>query len=302
MTTKNTTTTEPEKTIVKTPDTIRTLLLGEEFKNQVELALPRHIKPDRFVRIALTALTKTPQLAQCDKPSFFSALLTLSQLGLEPDGRLAHLIPFRNTKRNCTECQLIVDYKGLAALAIRSGNISKIHADKVCANDVFEYDKGEVKTHAIDFRKPRGDAYAYYAMVVFKDGCQKSDVMTRAEVQAIRRRSKAANAGPWITDEDEMSKKTVFRRLSKWLELSPEYRDALDADADTLEEKRFANALPVAPALPNFTEETPEETSTEPKGFTEALSEKEIAEREQFIRQTTVEQEADLGWPPEPSA
>ena len=70
--------------------------------------------PDRFIRIALTALTRTPKLTTCDHGSFFQALLDLSQLGLEPDGRRAHLIPFRNNKRNCVECQLIIDYKGLA--------------------------------------------------------------------------------------------------------------------------------------------------------------------------------------------
>jgi hypothetical protein len=38
---------------------------------------------------------------------------------------------------------------------------------------------------------------------------------------------------------------TVFRRLSKWLELSPEFRDALEADSDTLEELHFENAIPI---------------------------------------------------------
>lgn len=272
-----------EKAVAKPETTIRDLLGGENFRRQVELALPRHIKPERFVRIALTALTKTPMLAQCDKPSFFSALLTLSQLGLEPDGRLAHLIPFRNTKRNCVECQLIVDYKGLAALALRSGNISKIHADKICENDVFEYDAGEVKAHRIDFRKERGRAYAYYAMVVFRDGCQKAEVMTLDEVSAIRKRSKAAASGPWVTDFDEMGKKTVFRRLSKWLELSPEYRDALDADADTLEERRFEAALPIGSALPNFSDAAPETTEPDDDELTDAQK----AEKEQFIRDTS---------------
>lgn len=220
------------KELAKPQKTIRDFLHGEEFKSQIALALPRHISPDRFVRISLTALTRTPNLANCDQSSFFMQLMTLSQLGLEPDGRLAHLIPFKNNKKGITECQLIVDYKGLAALAMRSGQISKIHADKVCEKDVFEFDTGEVKKHGINFREDRGAAYAYYALVVFKDGTQKADCMTKSEVDAIRKRSRAASDGPWVTDYDEMAKKTVFRRLTKWLELSPEYRDALEADFD----------------------------------------------------------------------
>lgn len=251
---------EPEQ-----PKTIKSLLSGDEMKNQFALSLPKHIKPDRFVRIALTALTRTPKLAQCDQASFFGALLTLSQLGLEPDGRLAHLLPIKNTKRNCIECQLIVDYKGLVDLAMRSGNISKIHADKVCENDVFEYDRGEVIAHKIDFRNDRGKPYAYYALVVFKDGCQKANAMPKPDVDAIRRRSRAANDGPWVTDYDEMAKKTVFRQLSKWLQLSPEYRDALEADADALEERRFASATAISATLPNFSAEAGPEITT-PEG------------------------------------
>jgi recombination protein RecT len=224
--------------------TIKQLIESSRFKNAVASALPAHLRPDRFVRVALTALTRTPKLAQCDQASFFQSLMTLSQFGLEPDGRNAHLIPFENRKRGVTECQLIIDYKGLVDLAMRSGKIAYIHADKVCVNDRFEYDRGEIKTHLINFKEPRGEAYAYYAICRFKDETEKCEVMTRDEVDKIRGRSRAGQAGPWVTDFDEMAKKTVFRRLSKWLQLSPEYRDALDVDADVLEENRFQAALP----------------------------------------------------------
>ena len=241
--------TSESKEVAAPKKTIESWLTGEEFKRQIALALPKNISADRFLRVALTALTKTPKLKECEPHSFFSQLLTLSQLGLEPDGRLAHLIPFRNAKRNVVECQLIVDYKGLADLAMRSGVISNIHADKVCENDRFQFNIGVVERHEIDFHNPRGKAYAYYAQVIFKDGTKKADCMPLDDVQAIRKRSRAANDGPWVTDFDEMAKKTVFRRLSKWLPLSPEYRDALEADADSLEDKRFAAALPATASI-----------------------------------------------------
>lgn len=230
----------------KAHGSIKALINSDQFRSAVRASLPSHLKPNRFVRVALTALTRTPKLAECDQASFFQALLTLSQLGLEPDGRNAHLIPFENRKRGVTEVQLIVDYKGLVDLALRSGSISYIHADKVCDNDVFDYDKGAIKTHKVDFKKPRGNAYAYYAIARFKDGTEKCEVMTRDEVGEIRQRSRAKDSGPWVTDFDQMANKTVFRRLSKWLQLSPEYRDALEADADSLEERRFDQAIPIA--------------------------------------------------------
>ena len=215
--------------IEKRDNSIKGLLTGDEFKTQVERALPRHLKPERFIRIALTALTKTPKLQQCTSETFFASLLTLSELGLEPDGRRAHLIPYGR------ECKVIVDYKGLVELVMRGGNVSNIHADIVCENDVFEYDRGEIKTHKIDFRKPRGEPYAVYAICRFKDGTEKTEVMNREEVEAIRKRSKAGQSGPWVTDWNEMAKKTAFRRLSKWLPLSPEQREALEKDDDQFE-------------------------------------------------------------------
>lgn len=224
------------------PATIRDLLSSEAFKAQVANALPRHLTPDRFIRVATTALTRTPGLRKCDQASFFQCLLTLSQFGLEPDGRNAHLIPFDNRRRNVTECQLIIDYKGLVDLAMRSGTVANIHADKVCTGDVFEFDRGEIKKHLIDFTKPRGDAYAFYALVRFKDGSEKCEVMPREDIDAIRKRSRAGSAGPWVTDYDEMAKKTCFRRLSKWIQLSPEFREALDHDADRIEDRRFEGA------------------------------------------------------------
>jgi len=214
---------------------IRKWLGSDTLKQQLAQVLPKHLSPDRQARIAMTALTRTPKLADCDPASFFQCLLTLSQFGLEPDGRHAHLIPFENRKRGVVECQLIIDFKGLAELAMRSGKVSNIHADVVCENDDFDYDRGELKRHKIDFRKPRGEVYAVYALVRFKDGSEKCEVMTREDVESIRRRSKAANSGPWCTDWSEMAKKTVFRRLSKWLPLSPEFRDAVTADDDAIE-------------------------------------------------------------------
>jgi recombination protein RecT len=260
-----------DTTLAQPHDKIRDLITSDRFRYAVGAALPTHLKPDRFVRVALTALTRTPKLSECDQASFFQCLLTLSQLGLEPDGRNAHLIPFENRKRGVVECQLIIDYKGLVDLAMRSGKLASIHADKVCANDVFEYDRGEITKHQIDFRKPRGEAYAYYAIARFTDptSVPKCEVMAKEDVDKIRQRSRAKEYGPWVTDYDEMAKKTVFRRLSKWLQLSPEYRDALEIDADKLEEHRFESAMPVieSPVFeqPKMVEDKPKNKGGRPR-------------------------------------
>ena len=121
--------------------TIKQHLMSDGLRNQIAAALPKHMSADRMARVALTTINKTPKLAQCTQESFFAALMTCSQLGLEPDGRLAHLIPYGN------QCQLIVDYKGLVDLAYRSKQVLSIHADVIYEGDEFEYDLGQVKKH-----------------------------------------------------------------------------------------------------------------------------------------------------------
>jgi len=214
--------------------TIKEQLTGEKFRGAVASVLPKHLTAERFTRIAILAITRTPKLAQCDQASFFGALMTLSQFGLEPDGRRAHLIPFENRKRGVVECQLIIDWKGLAELAMRSGLVANQHADVVREGDVFEYSAGKVMKHVPNVLRPHprpeaGGVIAAYAMAEFKDGSTKAEVLSLDEIKAIQARSRAGQSGPWVTDWNEMAKKTAYRRLSKWLPLSPEFRDAVDA-------------------------------------------------------------------------
>lgn len=260
---------QPRAGALSNKRTIKETLEGDQFRQAVAKVLPKHLTPDRFVRVAIMAMTRTPKLAQCEPASFFQCLMSLSQYGLEPDGRRAHLIPFENRKRKCVECQLIIDYKGLAELVLRSGIVSYLHADVVCDNDDFEYDRGLVVRHKINLRGERGNVYAAYAICRFKDGSEKCDVMSKSDVERIRNRSRAAQSGPWVTDWNEMAKKTVFRRLSKWLPLSPEVRDAIDSE-DESEARRAESAKPVFEApggekpalfeLPESAEESPEFT------------------------------------------
>jgi recombination protein RecT len=205
------------------PATLRQQLASDYFKQQVALALPKHMTPDRFIRVGLTALMKTPKLLDCTPESVLQCMLACSTLGLEPDGRRAHLIPYGTT------CTLIVDYKGIVELAKRSGDVANVFAQIVCENDSFSWETGEVK-HQIDFRRERGEMYAAYAIITFKDNTKQCDVMTKGEIDAIRKRSRASGSGPWVTDYNEMAKKTVFRRASKWITLSPEVADAFEKD------------------------------------------------------------------------
>lgn len=228
--------TTPNAPAVQKSQTLEGILTSPKMREQIAMALPSHMTADRVLRVMLTQVRKVPKLLECSQESVLSAFMDCTRMGLEPDGRLAHLIPYGST------CQLIIDYKGLVDLAFRSGLVQSIHADVVCENDTFKYSLGEVQEHSIDFRKGRGKVYAVYARAVLKNGATKCEVLSAEEVDGIKARSRSGKNGPWITDWNEMAKKTAFRRLSKWLPLSPEFRDAVEADHDAPEELKDARA------------------------------------------------------------
>ena len=189
--------------------------------------LPKHLTPERMTRVALTAFLKTPKLLECSPESLTNALLICSQAGLEPDGRLAHLIPYG------TVVQVIFDWKGLVALGLRSG-FDNIYPDIVCENDDFEasVEDGQKRLHhKVNWRKERGEPYAFYC-VTMKGGILDYEIMTFDETERIREKSRAKDSGPWVTNPVEMRKKCPIRRMSKRWDLLPEIRDIINAEDD----------------------------------------------------------------------
>jgi recombination protein RecT len=75
--------------------------------SEISKALPEVITPERFTRMALTAISTNGQLANSSPRSLLGALMNAAQLGLEPNTPLgqAYLIPFRNGKTGEIETQ-----------------------------------------------------------------------------------------------------------------------------------------------------------------------------------------------------
>jgi recombination protein RecT len=228
--------------LAKQNGSLKELIKSDSFNSAVEGFFTIEANRKRFIQSAVNAITKTPKLATCDKMSFFGALMQLAGYGLNPDGRNAHLIPYGTT------CTLVVDYKGFVTLALRCPRVSKVEAFVVYKNDHFRLMNGEVEHIVDDPWGDRGDVVGYYAVCQFSDGVKKYETMSKTEVDAVRKRSRAANNGPWVTDYDEMAKKTVFKRLSKWLPVTPELQDAIERDNEEYQHdnKEFNRAGRVA--------------------------------------------------------
>jgi recombination protein RecT len=215
------------------PQTIAGLMADPKIKAQMALALPKHMTSDRLARIALTEIRKVPTLAKCDQTSFLGAIMQCAQLGLEPGGALGHayLLPFENRKKGITEVQFIVGYRGMIDLARRSGQIVSLTARTVHENDEFSYQYGlsEDLKH-VPATGERGALQYVYAVAKLKDGGVQFEVMSRSDIDKVRAQSKAGNYGPWQTHYDEMAKKTVIRRLFKYLPVSIELATAVTMD------------------------------------------------------------------------
>lgn len=198
--------------------------LLEKMKPQMSHALPAHMTADRMCRIALTEFRKTPALADCDPMSFVGSVMICASLGLEI-GALgqAYLIPYKR------ECTFILGYKGMIDLARRSGQIISIAAHCVYEKDFFEYEYGlEDKLSHKPALGARGSMIAVYAVAKLKGGGYQFEVMSKEDIDNIRNtKSRGGNYGPWKTDFDEMARKTVIRRLFKYLPCSVEMSKAI---------------------------------------------------------------------------
>lgn len=195
--------------------------------------LPKHITPERMIKVVMTAAIKTPELYDCSRTSIMQAVMLAAQLGLDCGGALgeAYLIPFKGV------CTLIIGYRGMISLARRSGEIKSICAVPVWNTDKFLFERS-LETDKLE-HKPDMNAVAtaenllgVYVLARFVDGGYHFEWMNKAQINAIRSRSRSSNSGPWVTDYIEMAKKTVIRRAFKYLPMSIELISTLENAAD----------------------------------------------------------------------
>lgn len=219
------------------------------------MALPKHLTPEKMARVALTAILRTPKLLSCSQESLLESMMILSQVGLPPDGRVSHLIPFGD------KCTVIIDWKGYVELARRNGVV--VTSQLVCQNDVFtvQQDDGTGTSkvnHAIDYTKPRGPEYAVYSRAKLPNGEVDYEIMTKEEVEYVRNTfSRGKDADAWRKSWGEMARKTVIRRHAKRWPLDAEVAQALE-----VENEESRDVTPVKPLFPEIPA-APSEPATE---------------------------------------
>jgi recombination protein RecT len=230
----------------------------ELMKPQLAAILPAHLPADRLLRVVMTALESTPALLDCDRASLYRAVMTCAQLGLEPDGVLgqAWLVPSKG------RAQLVPGYRGLLTLARDSGQILSINAQAVHRNDHFDYAYGlNERLEHVPGSGDRGEITHFYAYAKLKDGGHCFEVMSRAEVDAVRRSGRTEGSA-WGNGYAEIGLKTVLKRIARFLPLSVQRAAALD---DLYEAGRHAALDDLGDLVVDLPAEVEEAPRPEPK-------------------------------------
>lgn len=217
-------------------------------KTKIEQAAGKLLDADRVIMLALMAVNKTPSLMKCTQESILQAVYDAGRLGLEPDGVQGAIVPYKGS------AQFQPMYQGLCQLVYEEESVESIEARVAYDCDFFRVVLGTDPhiEHKPDLEHAgKRTAVAYYAVAHMR-GRAKFDVMTPAEIDAIRARSPSVNTSvsPWKTDYEEMAKKTVLKRLLKTMpKRSRRLREALVHDNE-IEAKEVRGDVIDLPATP----------------------------------------------------
>lgn len=218
--------------------------MGDQFK----MALPPQISPERFQRVSITAVQQNPELLEADRHSLFGACMKAAQDGLLPDGREAALVVYNDRKVGKKVVQYMPMVSGIMKKVRNSGEISTWSVHVVKEGDEFEFQLGDdERIHHKPKISGAGQTIGAYSIVTMKSGEKSRDFMSIEQIEAIRTRSKSKDYGPWVTDFDEMCKKTVTRRHSKRLPMSTDLDELIRRDDDMIDISPQREAAPIQP-------------------------------------------------------
>lgn len=241
----------------------------------------KHYDPDRLVKLAQAALSRSPKLGECRPETVLLSLMKCAELGLEPDSALPQrrmwLVPRWNTKMRGMECTYQMDYRAQLQLARDTKMVTSIIAAEVRAKDEWDYSMSPAGESMTSFTfKPnvfgdRGAVIGYFAAARLAGGEVQVVAMSKADAEKHRDRfaqktKEGTILGPWKTDFDAMAIKSCLRKLWNLLPAgaSPEAEKAqaefakedaqvfegfAEAVTDTVEETHETTADEVAKKL-----------------------------------------------------
>jgi recombination protein RecT len=192
-------------------------------------------------QFALQSLQKNDYLAKiaANQPhTLQNAIINIAACGisLNPALKHAYLVPRDNS------VHLDISYMGLLHLAMESKAIIFGQARLVKAKDQYEnqgLDKAPL--HKANTFGDRGEVVGCYCSVKLSNGDFLTEEMTIEELNKVKDSSKAKK-GPWQTWPEEMMRKTVVKRASKYwphtdrLSAATEYLNDVEGNSEKIVE------------------------------------------------------------------
>jgi len=188
-----------------------------------QLVLPRNYSAANALQAAWLTLQdvkdkdKKPALEVCTRNSVVQALYSMVVQALDPGKRQGYFIAYGRS--------LVFQrsYFGTLAVAKRMADVRDAVAEIVYEGDTFEYEIERGTKRVVTHRQSldsidTGKVRAAYAVVMFNDGRDYTELMTWNQIQAAWSKSKRNPNGKDSTHsqfQSEMVKRTVFNRALK---------------------------------------------------------------------------------------
>ncbi len=240
---------------------IKKSLSDPKMLSQFKLALPANVTPEKFQRVAMTAVLNNADVAMCTVQSVMTSLLKCAQDGLLPDNREAAIVKYKD------QAQYMPMVYGIIKRMRNSGSVTNVNAYCVYANDIFDY---EIENGVERIRhKPcingnRGEFILAYAVIGIEDSNPHIEVMLKEDIDKARKSSKAPNSPAWTGWYEEMAKKCVLHRAGKRVPTSSEAAEFMGKDMKVMLNGGFADELPDEPPKTTLVDSINEGVSLQP--------------------------------------
>jgi len=226
------------------PPARRFLNSMQQMAGMLKDVIPGAGTAESFIAQAYIYAKHNPKILNCTEASLANTLMACAQTGLNlnPQGNLAHIVPFKG------QAQLIIGYQGYIDLMFRCAGVIDVDPQIVYVGDEFEYERGTrpyIK-HRPHWQDRLGDASeehrqgpveipaAAYCIISFRNGFKKFEVLHKYQIErirdGIRHYKKNDPDHMWNKNTIPMWRKTAIRATVKYVPHTPQLALAMDLD------------------------------------------------------------------------
>jgi recombination protein RecT len=213
----------------KKPEKARTISgFLEKYRAQIEMALPKHVTPDRMIRMSLTAINSNRALKDCTPESLFASVIIASQMGLEIGiGGQGYLIPYKG------KATFVPGWQGIVDLVQRAGR-ALVWTGAVYEGDKFDWQLGDapyVRHQPCGEDDPKKLTHVYAIGQVKEMDAKIIEVWPADKVWTHRDRfNKVGEKHYSYAHPEAYARKVVLLQVVKYLPKSIELRQAMMAE------------------------------------------------------------------------